>query len=442
MTKKRADMNFGLRGWLVVFYCFLTFFIVTCSKDVLLNMAASSLAEKFGWNYTTMISLNTVFGWVTVAFVLLGGQAMRKISPKKIAIILGLVYAGVMLWLPQITQFWMYVVVLALITIINIIWPQQMNNTITANWFPQKRGMVMGLTTIGLPLGSGLGPKIYATLMYQKGLSFASIYLIFAIVVGVTVALGLLFVKDYPEQCGCFPDNDKEMSSEKAKQMLEEGRKRAELTIWDAKTMLTTRETWFVALSCGILQLFSNGFMGQMIPRLLAAGYERSEATNMMMIAALAACAGSFLIGWLDQLVGPKKGTLVTHAMAVIACILNIIPNTTCVLISIGFIGLTLGGSANFMVSLVSKMWGRYSFVRAFPIIHAIAQTLGCCGILIVAQLSSRIGYNGAYGVICGLAVVAIILTSLIRMDAIVKKEIAAGDESRAADLEKLAELD
>lgn len=435
MTKKKTDLNFGLRGWLVILYCFMTFFIVTCSKDILLNMAASSLAEQFGWNYTTMISLNTVFGWVTVVFVLVGGQAMRKFSPKLMGIIYGVIYGAVLLWLPKITQFWMYAVILALITIINIIWPQQVNNTITANWFPQKRGMVMGITTIGLPLGSGLGPKIYATLMYQKGLSFGTIYLIFTAVVVVTIALGLAFVKDYPEQCGCFPDNDRNMSTEKAQAMLKESRKRAEQTIWDAKTMLTTRETWFVALSCGILQLFSNGFMSQMIPRLLAAGYDRNQATNMMMTAALAACVGSFLIGWLDQMVGPKKGTLVTHAVAAIACILNIIPNTTCVLISIAFIGLTLGGSANFMTSLVSKMWGRFSFVRAFPVIHAIAQLLGCCGTLIVAQLSARIGYNGAYGVILCLAIIAIILTSMIRLDAIVKKEVAMGDNSRAEEL-------
>lgn len=424
MNTKKSNMNFGLRGWIVILYCILTYFIVTASKDALLNMAASSLAEEFGWNYTTMVSLNTVFGWVTVIFILFGGQAMRKFSPKWMAVIYGVIYTIALLALPKTTQFWMYVVILFLVTMINITWAQQLNNTITANWFPQKRGIVMGLTTIGLPLGSGLGPKMYALLMNQAHLSFSAVYGIFAAISAVAVIVAVLFIKDYPEQCGCYPDNDRSSSTEKVQAMMAETQKKVDESIWNAKLMLTTRETWLVILTCGFLQLFSNGSMSQMIPRLMASGYNPDQATNMMLVPAITACFGSAFIGWLDQMIGPKKATIVTHLLAVISCVLNIIPSTITVLIAIGFTGVTLGGSANFMVSLISKMWGRYSFSRAYPIIHAMAQIIGCCGVLVFAQVSNLAGYNWVYIVIATLSTIGIIATAFINMNAIEEKEL------------------
>ena len=75
-------------------------------------------------------------------------------------------------------------------------------------------------------------------------------------------------------------------------------------------------------------------------------------------------------------------------------------------------------------VSLISKMWGRHSFSRAYPIIHALAQIIGCCGVLVFAQVSALAGYNWVYIVIATLSTIGIIATAFINMNAIEAKEL------------------
>lgn len=258
-------------------------------------------------------------------------------------------------------------------------------------------------------------------------------YYIYAAIVALCVIVCAIFVKDYPEQCGCFPDNDKSMTREEADRMLAEGREAAKKSIWTNKRLLRTKEVWLIGISCGIMLLFAGGFMSQMIPRLLALGYDRMKAVMMMTVAALCGGVGSYLVGFVDTKIGPRKTIILVHTIAIIACILNIIPSTVSVMISLIFIGIVLGGASNCLLSLCSTMWGRYAFTNVYGVVLPMNQIVGSSGTILVAQMAARFSYTGAYIIVGALALVGILLILPVKEDAMQKIEAAEANQTTEA---------
>lgn len=426
-----SSSNFGTRGWIFVIYGLINFFIVTAVGDSIKNLSLPELCEMYGWNYTNLISLVSIFGWCTIVFMIIFGQSLHKLSPKKGAITLGIIYCISTVIYPNVTSLWQFIVVFFLINVIGTIWPQQFNAIITSNWFPRKKGLVIGWTTIGLPVGSGIGVLVYNSISGHMGMH--GTYYIYAAIVALCVIVCAIFVKDYPEQCGCFPDNDKSMTREEADRMLAEGREAAKKSIWTNKRLLRTKEVWLIGISCGIMLLFAGGFMSQMIPRLLALGYDRMKAVMMMTVAALCGGVGSYLVGFVDTKIGPRKTIILVHTIAIIACILNIIPSTVSVMISLIFIGIVLGGASNCLLSLCSTMWGRYAFTNVYGVVLPMNQIVGSSDTILVAQMAARFSYTGAYIIVGALALVGILLILPVKEDAMQKIEATEANKTTEA---------
>ena len=54
------SLNFGLRGWLVIIYCFLSFVIGGAFLGVW-QITITQNATLYGWNSTVLFSLTNVF---------------------------------------------------------------------------------------------------------------------------------------------------------------------------------------------------------------------------------------------------------------------------------------------------------------------------------------------------------------------------------------------
>lgn len=424
-----ARSNFGFRGWIVVIYCLLIFLIQAVVSNSITNISSAVLAERYGWNHTSMLSLGTYFGWFTVIVVLIFGQLLRRLSPKKLAVVTGTILAICTFVYPSINQMWQYTAIFGTLATLGMVLGQQFNALIISNWFPRKKGLVMGWTTIGLPLGAGVGVLLFNLLNGKLGL--AGVYYVYGAFYLLVVLLCAVAVTDYPEQVGAFPDNDENMTREMANAILEEGKAAAVNSVWTIKQMFSIKETWLIGISAGIQLLFAGGFMAQMIPRLLAGGFPINKAVMMMTVVALVACVGSYLCGVIDAKVGPRKAIMLTHVFAVTACVLNIIPNNITVLIGLVFVGVVMGGAANYLVSIVSSYWGRYDFNNAYRVILPINQLIGASGTMLIAQVAARYSYTGSYILVGCLAAVGFILMLFVK-DGAIEKHQARMEAERA----------
>ena len=306
MNKKgNAKLNFGTLGWILVVYCLLSFFFTSLLSSTL-NLTSGLFSEMRGWDYAWLMSLVTIGGWVGVVALWVAGLFMGtgKLKIRPLIVICTVICGiAVIIW-GYTNSIAVYSIMFIIYQVCYVLWAQLANNTLCSNWFPRKKGVLVGITTFGFPIGAGPGIAIFAALMGSMGI--AKVFLLIGIIVMVIGIIGALVFTEFPEQRKRFPDNDKSMTREQADAELKEGLEMVKNSPWTTKRMLTTKETWFISLSNAIMLMFASGSILQVVPRLTAIGFTSDAATGMLTVAALVAVPGSFLCGLLDQKAGTK----------------------------------------------------------------------------------------------------------------------------------------
>ena len=408
--------NFGGRGWFLVIFSLVTHYLVTASVNTM-NVTAGSFSGQHGWSSTVLFSFQTIAGWVAVFTMFISGYLAQKYSPKIVSLV-SLIFFGAAFFIwGHVNALWQFLVVLIALQVFGSAASYNGNSVLIANWFPRKRGLAIGWATIGMPLAAATGIILTQSLLAKGGLTLP--FYVFGAATIVIVILGFIFLKDYPEQAGCFPDNDRSMTSEQAKAMMMEGIEQSKNSIWTPKKCFKTKEVWMIGISLGLMFLFANGVMGQFIPKALSMGFELNLAIAMMSVAGISACFGSYLCGLVDAKVGPRKAAIYTHIIAAVAMILSIIPTVPTLIIGTVVIGIVMGGSSNYLVSMAVAMWGRYDFPKVYKILAPMSQFVGVGGSALVALLAEAGGgnYTMAYIVMAALGVVGAIILAFVKVD-------------------------
>ena len=107
--------GFSTRGKIVVLYICLTAYIGLAVTNSFLNFSTDIFAGQYGWNPVTLLSQNSIFGWVTIILLAVIGQFLMKYSPRTLALIVGGIYTLTCFLVPHISAMWQYTVVLGIL---------------------------------------------------------------------------------------------------------------------------------------------------------------------------------------------------------------------------------------------------------------------------------------------------------------------------------------
>ena len=396
-----TNANFGAKGWAVCIYMFFIFYLNTSMNSGWQN-CLSYWEATYGWNVTSLLSLVSIAQLIGVLACFITGRLATKYSTRMLSLAWGTVVTVSCFVINLVHNMVLFGILECLAVMGQVVWAYTLNPIFVSTWFPKKKGIVMGITTIGVPLGAGTVAKLMNWIGSNWGLNYC-LYLPGAI--GLIGILFLLFVvRDTPEEAGCTPDNDTSLTSEDVKRMAAERAAQDAKSPWTVSRMLKQKETYIVALCIGCCALFGGGFMGTNVLRMLSMGVQIPVAVNLMMMTAAFACVASYFFGVVDGKFGPRIGIFLVQAFAVAACLLSALANGTgsfpCLIIGLMLGGCVIGGAANFK--------------RAYGVIYPIHQIPGSMGTLVIAQISARAGYAVAYVVLAViLAVAAIILLSI-----------------------------
>jgi Na+/melibiose symporter-like transporter len=276
----------------------------------------------------------------------------------------------------------------------------------------------MGVTTIGLPVGSSMGVQIYLKLYIATG-GYEACYILFCVIFIVLLLWGFIRFRPYPEELGHFPDNNRSMTKERAAELLSEGKRHADTSPWTPKRVVGTWQIWILSIGLGFVEFYAC-MINQMMPNLFSLGYQEMEAANMMLAATGGAAVMSFLWGQLDQRIGPKKVLLLIFAVAMFGSVCRFAGAP--VVISMACLGAVIGGGPNVMVSLVSTLWGRYDFKKVFGTIIAINTIFAAFGVVIHSAIAEAYGYGVAYLAQGAGCLIGFILIAFVIKDSFVKK--------------------
>lgn len=334
------------------------------------NVILPKLAAANGWDYTKVLSLATAAGALSVIGNLLLGKICEKKGPK-FSIILGLLTSACFVFLyGSATNLTVYAIGL----FGAICCGQSISffgaSALIANWFPRKKGLAMGIVTIGPPVATIAMVSVMNSLLGSLGLK-KGVMVISAVL--LLVALFCLFaVHDTPEECGETPDN---MPKEELEKLHSEEEHTEKLPLGQ---LLKMKSFWYILLMMGICNLTQTGLMAQFLVRYQGTDIPESTVIVMMSIMAVIAIFGSMIVGYFENKLGTQKAYSIFAALFALAFLLNFTNIPGLVYLSVPMFGVVLTLMQIFLSAFELSVFGRKNFKQAnavlFPLISMIGQ--------------------------------------------------------------------
>ena len=401
-TGKRPGMwDFGRHGWTVAIYQVIWFFFMTGMTVDGLNVIVPQIAAFRGWNPDAVLSISSPASIIALFLVMVFGGLARKFGLKRTTVVTMIAAGVVTIAYGNAPSIPVYAVCLVLmVTLINA-FSLVLGLSICTNWFPTKKGVVMGFTTIGMNLASALISQILNQLSAHFNIAIA-----ISIMGGVIILVGILtqlFIKETPEEAGCYPDNDPyvaEMLKQQGEQCGD-----SEITYLDA---LKNPKPWIFGVAYGFFGLATVGIMSQLVGFFQTTkGYDFQAALNVVTIAAVIGIVGSVLWGVVDQKIGTKKTSVLFGIWYCIGILLLLSSNTAIMVAGIVMLGAGIGGNGNFPPSMAALIYGRKDFPICYSVMNTIVGVVRSLsfGVLAVLRMISD-GYTLPYVVFAIIALV------------------------------------
>ncbi len=444
--EKKKSIGFGGRGWVLVFYQMFAYAAFSAFTSYPQNILGAEFisTQVLTWVYTGASIIAVILQFFVFA------PNMGKIkSIKWMGLIFGFITIisalGVML-IPGDTTgknigsivFWY--VCYVILTVSSVLWSSFFVTILIGNWFPRRRGTVMGIATFAFPIVNGLllTMFMFAAGTYGRFWAFSPFLLIS--IIGVIFCA--IFITDYPEQCGCYRDNDKNMTAEAAQAMLMAELEAKKNTVWTRKKVFGLRDTWFLVISEAFILLSSVGMMVQIVQvigeyegELSALAFAPatsgvfiqlcfgSGSGTILTLVSVFALLGSWLLGMVDTKYGTKKAIIITACIMFAAGVLGAVHNVYCILIACLCLALFMGAASNYGLSGFARYWRREDFASVFAACAPIGCILQAFGPTFISTLATvkgfklggiaLQGYSLSFAFVALLAVISFILILL-----------------------------
>lgn len=437
--ENHSVVNFGKAGWGIIFYCMAMFWFYVGFVNDGSNITAPAIAERLGVQSGTVLTCNSVAGVVGVLLFVLVGQLNRKWGARKSSAVCMVVAAVCYIIIGNAPNLAVYTAAMCFVAGGIMSAGYIAGGALVAQWFPKKKGIVMGYTTMGHNLASAFYVPMITALVNQLGVRMAVV--IPAVAVIVLAVLGALFIRNTPQERGMNPDNvsDDEYAADYADARTDENDDGG----WTTKKLLTNGSLWLTAVTTGFFQICSVGVMSQLVVRNQQLGFTQAHAVAIMTVLACIGVFGSFIIGMFDDKFGTKRTMIFFGVWYIVALLCNVSETTFGVYISIFMIGMAIGGSANFTTSLPTSVFGRQGFSKVNSVLFPIQGlfTSLCFAVNgIVLNITGSLRY--AYIVFACVAGVNIILVALINehkynQDFKKEQEVRARTEAKIREIER-----
>lgn len=422
MNNKR--MGYGSRGWVLIVQMFLSFFACFAIANAV-NIIAPFKSATAGWDATFITSCYTIGGVITFALQMLINKTVARRSAKKGALLFSIIFIAAVIIMGLSTNQWMFAILFIIMKIAADMWCLIENGILVGQWFPRRKGIIMGVTTFGIPLASGMGMAIMGQLI---GKSMLISFMPFIVAAVISVLLQQVFLADYPEDVGCYRDNDASLSIEDAKAEIEREKLAKQNSPWTIGVLLGTKEFWFVILPISFLLFGSIGIMTQVTSILMSIDTAFYEQYGTLVLTAISfvACFGSWLCGFMDTKLGTKKAVIITCVLMVVTGAIAMIGSLPAILISCAFMAIFMGGGSNYTVSAAMEFWGFSDFSAVYSYVSPVCSMLGALGPMVIAILAASTGgYTIGFGVIAVMGVIGTVMINLVDSKRVAEKTAA-----------------
>ncbi len=397
--------GFGARGWILMIYQFLAYIAFVCFTNWPMNALGSYYDPVNGTQGVAKIY--TIAAVLGVVIQVIASPFIGKIkSIYRLSIVMGIISIvasfGVMMCTPGTLWNISYFVACLFV----IIWSTFIIGILIGQWFPRRKGTVMGLVTIAFPVGNALmgiflGEAIGMSIgMAAEGAPMEAMiaaiapiarkaYMPFFILVVVGVVLAIILLKDFPEMVGAYRDNDKSMTPEVAAAMTKFEVENRRTSVWTLGKTLACPDFWLIAIPAGFMLMGSVGMMTQTTNIFTSVGIDATSAKfdMVLMVNSVIAIFGSWLLGIVDTKIGCRKSMIIAVVTMILSGIIGATGTQIGVIAGMWMLGIFMGASSNYTVSGSVQYWRIEDFPTVFGKVNPLANLMNNMAPVVISSL-------------------------------------------------------
>lgn len=370
----------------IMFYTAVLFLIGTSIIGGNNNTVFPMLAEIRGWDVNILNLVSGIACILKAVGILAFAGITQKIGSKLLIGITLLISAALMLVFGGTSNLGLIIASILILGFLGGAYEKNGAMVLTANWWPTKKGLVLGLTTMGIVAMNFLYVPYMPVLIGKFG-PFGAFGIVAAIMAVVAV-IGLVAVKNNPEEAGEYPDGLKEgaLDASRVAQMMKEYK--SPLT---TRKVLADKDTWFIGLGSGFAFMAVMSYIASAIPAMLSYGYDPKAATSIFAAGGIMGIIGSFVFGIIDQKIGTKKTFIVYFVFIIIGflVLMGMPKGLAFCWISGIIIFAAQGALCNLLPSYVATKYGRWDYNAGYKVIGFMFEVFAGIGVMMTGIFSS-----------------------------------------------------
>lgn len=280
-----------------------------------------------------------------------------------------------------------------------------------ARWFVKRRGLMTGIVLSGLSLGQMIMAPVAGYLILSYG--WRTSYIILALVTLLLVFLPGLLLKRDPSQIGQLPYGVDEQGEQRNKNqnsnLQSEG-----VSVREA---LQTKQFWMLWMIFLCFGFYRGVFTTHIVPLVTDLGFSLTIGASVLAAAGIPGIAGRLIIGITADRIGNKQSLIIGFILAAFSAFWLLIAKEmwTLYLFAVVF-GLSWGGLATVRAPMVAEIFGLGSLgvlLGTTELAVAVGHAIGSLSAGWIFDISSS--YHSALLISAALAIIAVILTTLLR---------------------------
>ena len=285
MTKS----NFGKYGWLMILISGLLFLFCSGNTTDSLNITVEAFAQKFNFDPNLILGYNSLCGYISIIGITIVNRFMTKTGVRNMITVLLLLNGILYFIFAAISSIIGYVIVQTINLILGNGYAYVCGTTLMANWFPRKKGLALGWSTIGVQCATFIYLPVMNFLLAKLALSATLV--VFGIAMLVLAVICWIVVRDFPEEKGLTPDNA-DLSREEVERLLAAQQNyKHRISVMDC---VRNKDVWLIGIVFGILSMCVSAVLSQFIPRCTSYGIDPALAMLLMSVSAAIGVPGSY----------------------------------------------------------------------------------------------------------------------------------------------------
>lgn len=354
------------------------------------------LVDKFGWQLNKVTITFSITSFALAFATLAGGKLQEKLGIRKLISISGLILGIGLILTSKVTSLTMLYVTAGIIVgaADGIAYLTSLSNCI--KWFPEKKGLISGISVGAYGTGSLIFKYINGSLIYSNGVSEAFLY--WGIIAMILVVIGAQLLKDAPIVSSII-NNTNNNSNEKD---------------FSIKEMLKTKDAYFLFLifftSC-MSGLYLIGIVKDIGVQL--AGLTPAVAANAVAMVAIFNTAGRIILGALSDKLGRLNVLIFTLTVTTASVFVLSFVHLDFIIffICVASIAFCFGGNITVFPTIVGDFFGSKNQTKNYGIIYQ-GFGFGALSGSFIATLAG--GFIPTFIIVGGLCIVSIILTYMM----------------------------